>query len=26
MNGDLEAVIQSLIDADRTSKLAAGNS
>ena len=26
MNGDLEAVIQSLIDADRTSKLSAGNS
>jgi peptide chain release factor 1 len=26
MNGDLDAVIQSLIDADRTSKLAAGNS
>lgn len=26
MNGDLEAVIQALIDADRTSKLAAGNS
>jgi peptide chain release factor 1 len=26
MNGDLEAVIQSLIDADRTAKLSAGNS
>ena len=26
MNGDLEAVIQSLIDADRTAKLTAGNS
>lgn len=26
MDGDLEAVIQSLIDADRTAKLAAGNS
>jgi hypothetical protein len=26
MNGDLEAVIQSLIEADRTAKLAAGNS
>jgi len=26
MNGDLDAVIQSLLDADRTSKLSAGNS
>ena len=26
MDGDLEAVIQSLIDADRTAKLSAGNS
>ena len=26
MNGDLEAVIQALLDADRTAKLAAGNS
>ena len=26
MNGDLEAVIQSLLDADRTAKLTAGNS
>ena len=26
MNGDLEAVIQALLDADRTAKLTAGNS
>jgi peptide chain release factor 1 len=26
MDGDLDAVIQSLLDADRTSKLSAGNS